>query len=112
MCSAASLLAARDEDLLQDVICFFVLPHMTRRNEEGRGDPQTPQVLHGPEVIPWTVKERDRDGSPRAIPGSSALDRLVEGDDFEVTANEFDLLDEVFQELRTVDANVDGSSSE
>lgn len=95
-----------------DVTCFFLLLHMTGGLEDGGRDPQIPQVLQGPEVIASAIKKCDRERSLRVIPGSSALDRLVEGDDLEVTAKEFDLLDEVFQEHRAgVQANVYGNSS-
>ena len=79
----------------QDVACFFALSHMTGRNEEGRGDPQIPHVLDGPEVIPRAIK-CDRESNPLVDSASEPRDRLVEGYDCEVTVKNLNLLDEVF----------------
>ena len=79
----------------QDVACFFALSHMTGRNQEGRGDPQIPHVLDGPEVIPRAI-QCDRESDPPVDFASEPLDRLVKGYDCEVTVKKLNLLDEVF----------------
>ena len=79
----------------QDVTCFFALPHMTGRNEEGRGDPQILHVLDGPEVIPRAI-QCDRESDPLVDFASEPRDRLINGYDCEVTVKKLNLLDEVF----------------
>ena len=79
----------------QDVTCFFALPHMARRNAEGRGDPQVPHVLTGPEVIPRAI-QCDRESDPLVGFASEPRDRLIKGYDCEVTVKKLNLLDEVF----------------
>src|SRR5262245_41774501 len=96
----------------QDAAWFFPFRRVMRGLKDGRRNPQISQVLHGPGVVPSAIDKRDHERSAGVIQGSQALDRFVDGDDVEVTAKEFDLFAEVFQEHRTgIQANVYGSAS-